>query len=464
METVSTEKGLIEKCEAMSTHQLEQHIRFCLNTLGKQDDDGIPRRQTTYDALIDILKQKLIREKLLPYSEPKNAKVIAIVKAHKSEEPWAKTVLSPIKLLRPSKKTGTTQKPEVSARILVAVEKGIDGSIGKRIRTSEQSILGKLTQRKLLGVFNKLNNENLTLGEFCFRVRKTSTLRELLRTEQIENRVPNMKTLLPKVEMESFSKKLDEVSFRQKVHSINSVLCRAFDVSPNLSFKDADILALVKAINLVEGQDISNWKELSNGLRKSKATQFLYKKLKIVQKQLTTEEEVQTTANKIISEISDSITSLRELKAEIIDKIETSLTSTSLPPIEKLPWMLLPPSDNATGILVAHFRKLEKKIRWTGKIFDVSRLKRIEQLRPSRRYVGEDGFEGYIAYCFYRTKRVVLECPIYGNATYVLTDDWQTISKLSKWEARHEHSNQVIVIRHNETWFDRLRSNLEIYY
>ena len=56
-----------------------------------------------------------------------------------------------------------------------------------------------------------------------------------------------------------------------------------------------------------------------------------------------------------------------------------------------------------------------------------------------------------------------MECPIYGNATYVINSgkySWQEIAKNSKLEARTEYSEQVTVINHSETWLERLEQNL----
>lgn len=165
--------------------------------------------------------------------------------------------------------------------------------------------------------------------------------------------------------------------------------------------------------------------------------------------------------NTLFRDVDNAVSSLNAKKRRVIDHFQKGAPSTFIPPFESLPWKLLPPGENGVRLLMNHFRKLGNKANWKEHIFDISRLRRIEKnLRPSHCYIGEDGFEGYVAYCFYRTKTVILECPLYGNATYILKDDWKTISKLSKWEARHEHSNQVIVIRHSDSWFDRLSSNL----
>ena len=90
--------------------------------------------------------------------------------------------------------------------------------------------------------------------------------------------------------------------------------------------------------------------------------------------------------------------------------------------------------------------------------------KKIEKtLRPNKCFVGKGEFEGYIAYCFDWTESVILECPIYGNAIYIIKRGkftWQEIAKASKWEARTEYSAQVKVINHSNTWLERLEQSL----
>jgi hypothetical protein len=55
-------------------------------------------------------------------------------------------------------------------------------------------------------------------------------------------------------------------------------------------------------------------------------------------------------------------------------------------------------------------------------------------LKPSSVYVGIGEFDGYIVLAFRQTRKVVLECPIYGNAIYVIHEDWQRLAKMPKFE------------------------------
>lgn len=53
---------------------------------------------------------------------------------------------------------------------------------------------------------------------------------------------------------------------------------------------------------------------------------------------------------------------------------------------------------------------------------------------------------------------------MYGNAIYIIKKgkySWQEITKTSKWNARTNHSNQIVIINHSDSWLERLRNQLE---
>lgn len=137
--------------------------------------------------------------------------------------------------------------------------------------------------------------------------------------------------------------------------------------------------------------------------------------------------------------------------------------------IEDLSWEIFPKGNQITkeemfAKVSEHFDYLQNNEKWKNNFFDKSRLSSIEEkLNPIECFIGKDEFEGYIVYCFDWTKKVILECPIYGNATYIISKgkhSWKEIAKASKWEARTTYSEQVTVINHSETWLERLEQNL----
>ena len=82
----------------------------------------------------------------------------------------------------------------------------------------------------------------------------------------------------------------------------------------------------------------------------------------------------------------------------------------------------------------------------------------IKNYSPDEVFVGEGGFERYVAYVFKDRKLVVLECSEKGNAIYVFGRNWQDFAKLTKAEvlAGGLHLERII---HREGWrtvFDRV--------
>lgn len=132
--------------------------------------------------------------------------------------------------------------------------------------------------------------------------------------------------------------------------------------------------------------------------------------------------------------------------------------------VERLSWELLPQGEWLFTELQNHFKRLSSTNKWRNKPFDENRLQKIEKfLKPNKCYIGNDEFEGYVVYCFNWTNSLILECPIYGNAIYIIKKgefSWEEIAKATKWEARTKYSNQVKVINHRDTWLERLEQSL----
>lgn len=74
---------------------------------------------------------------------------------------------------------------------------------------------------------------------------------------------------------------------------------------------------------------------------------------------------------------------------------------------------------------------------------------------------GRSGFKGYVVFGFTSRNLYVLESVVPNNATYILEDNWKTISQLSKAEIL-SHELQKARIIHSENWqknFDKIMEN-----
>lgn len=160
-------------------------------------------------------------------------------------------------------------------------------------------------------------------------------------------------------------------------------------------------------------------------------------------------QEVDQKSNGEVTKRYEQIVALRSKKKKIFAKSIQDIT------VKKLPWKFFPEGQWTVEQIVKEFEKFISH----DEVVDESRIWKIyDNLNPTECYVSQEGFNRYIAFCFEWANKVVLECPIYGNAIYVIKGDWKEITKLHKWQAKLSH--QVTVIRHNDTWFNRLKSNL----
>ena len=71
--------------------------------------------------------------------------------------------------------------------------------------------------------------------------------------------------------------------------------------------------------------------------------------------------------------------------------------------------------------------------------------------------MGKDGWEGYVVFGFADSSRVVLECPIEGNATYILSGDWQIAVGHSKQYLRDKCPEFCGRVFHRGDWLNRIR-------
>lgn len=82
------------------------------------------------------------------------------------------------------------------------------------------------------------------------------------------------------------------------------------------------------------------------------------------------------------------------------------------------------------------------------------RLKLLEKLQPRNVIFGTSGFQGYVGAQFY-DDLVVFENVDYGNAAYVMFDDWEELSKKTRTELL-KSSYDFIRIPHTKTWKRRV--------
>src|SRR6266498_4729818 len=86
--------------------------------------------------------------------------------------------------------------------------------------------------------------------------------------------------------------------------------------------------------------------------------------------------------------------------------------------ISKLPWIILEPGENSFERIMQFFRELQA-VNYHIE-YDLQRLRDVYGLGPSEIYIGLHEFNGYIVFYFSGLHKAVLECPVTGNAVYII--------------------------------------------
>jgi hypothetical protein len=128
--------------------------------------------------------------------------------------------------------------------------------------------------------------------------------------------------------------------------------------------------------------------------------------------------------------------------------------------IHELPWRFIPPpepGESGLSRMLTDIRNCSPTLK-----IDEARLRFSYGLEPAAIYIGIGEFTGYLAFTFSTTPKVLLECPMEGNAAYVFTREWKTLSRLSKTELLQSHRGDVQRIIHdsNRQWCDKVKQSL----
>jgi hypothetical protein len=134
-------------------------------------------------------------------------------------------------------------------------------------------------------------------------------------------------------------------------------------------------------------------------------------------------------------------------------------TPTPDPLMRKLTWSVL------SGPLLS-FPVMRNYLRLnytpsTGLVMELERLEYLYTFTPSHIYMGKDEFHGYFVLYFQQHLTAVFECPVVGNALYLVRGPWQIWARKSKAELLHAGSKDVRRIIHVGEWRSRLRIALE---
>ncbi len=103
-------------------------------------------------------------------------------------------------------------------------------------------------------------------------------------------------------------------------------------------------------------------------------------------------------------------------------------------PTRRLNWTILPQGQMPWSSLKKEVEKIIEETPKGNRSYLEHRLELINKHHPDFTAVGNAGFHGYIIMGFTNKNLFVLESPFYGNATYILENNWEELSQKTKAE------------------------------
>jgi hypothetical protein len=125
--------------------------------------------------------------------------------------------------------------------------------------------------------------------------------------------------------------------------------------------------------------------------------------------------------------------------------------------VKRANWRFLPDPENLSAksllrILSEHFAQHVGH----GIVFELERIEFALSLKPIQICIGLEEFVGYYAFLFLG-EIVLFECPVYGNAAYIVRGDWRALSQEEKSELERK-GDRVIHCHH---WSSAIQGALE---
>ncbi|MCY1703749.1 hypothetical protein [Deinococcus sp. SL84] len=125
----------------------------------------------------------------------------------------------------------------------------------------------------------------------------------------------------------------------------------------------------------------------------------------------------------------------------------------------RLNWQVLPKGEMPWEKLAEALEPVIQGTRERQRGFLKVRLETIAEYGPDFVAVGQAGFSGYVVFGFKELGLYVLESGQYGNATYILEEDWKALSQQSKAFLIHGDLYKHRIV-HRQNWTDEIREIL----
>lgn len=128
--------------------------------------------------------------------------------------------------------------------------------------------------------------------------------------------------------------------------------------------------------------------------------------------------------------------------------------------IKRVNWRILPKGEYPFERVKQELEPILRRTKRYNQFFVSKRLERLNEYKPDFYVQGIGGFSGYVVAAYPKRDLYVLESLLYGNATYVLNKDWDTITKLTKAEILNESLHEARII-HRRSWFHQMKELFE---
>ena len=135
--------------------------------------------------------------------------------------------------------------------------------------------------------------------------------------------------------------------------------------------------------------------------------------------------------------------------------LDTSMQEIIKTPIKRLNWEILPQGRKPWGELKPLISGVIDGLpEGNRKVID-KRIETINEHEPEFIAVGRAGFTGYLVFGFPEKGLYILESTAVNNATYVINNNWELLSSLTKAEILNNNLHRERVI-HRENWFTEM--------
>lgn len=138
-----------------------------------------------------------------------------------------------------------------------------------------------------------------------------------------------------------------------------------------------------------------------------------------------------------------------DLREQQLDSHTDVHPASVLPSVKQIhvDFEILPPGEYQLERIEQHFERFAATN--SGKSILTERIRELHKLKPMACYVGKAGWYGYIAFEFSYSENVILECPIDGNAMFVLPSRcWENLARIPRRELVADHEGEVLRFKH----------------